>query len=113
MTRAAGRSLGSGPARAVACGSARAPGVVFWLVNIGLLTIVMSLAEQAPLGAIWRERFRWLTPHYLAFGPIAYASTVAYERIGVAGLLAFVVPPGLLILSTRQYLERTREAVEE
>jgi putative nucleotidyltransferase with HDIG domain len=88
-------------------------GVVFWLVNIGLLSLVLSLDEGTSMLSVWRERFRWLTPHYLAFGPIAFASTVAYERIGLAGLVAFVVPPALMILSTRQYLERTRESVEE
>src|SRR5207249_10470588 len=62
--------------------------------------------------AVGRERLRWLTIH-LAFGPLALASTIAYDRVGLTGLVAFAVPPGLLVLSVRQYLERTREAVEE
>jgi putative nucleotidyltransferase with HDIG domain len=88
-------------------------GFVFWVVNIGLLTVAMSLSEGESLLAVWRERFRWLTLHYLAFGPLALACTIAYEKVGAAGLLAFALPPALLILSVRQYLERTRTSVEE
>jgi putative nucleotidyltransferase with HDIG domain len=90
-----------------------AAGVVFWGLNIGLLSLAMSLSEGEPILAVWQERFRWLTLHYLAFGPLALACTVAYEKVGSAGLLAFALPPALLIFSVRQYLERTRKSVEE
>ena len=86
-------------------------GIVFWAINVGLVTAAMSLAEGMSARDVWRERFRWLTLHYIAFGPLALASTVAYEQVGVAGLLAFVVPPALLILSVRQYITRTEDYV--
>jgi putative nucleotidyltransferase with HDIG domain len=90
-----------------------AAGLVFWAANIGLLSLAMSLSESESVLAVWRERFRWLTLHYLAFGPLALACTIAYEKVGAAGLLAFALPPALLIFSVRQYLERTRTSVEE
>jgi putative nucleotidyltransferase with HDIG domain len=92
---------------------ALAASAAFWAVNIGLLSFVMSLDEGIGALGIWRERFRWLTGHYLAFGPLALGSTVSYVHVGLPGLIAFVLPPALLILSTRQYLQRTRQAVEE
>ncbi len=88
-------------------------GVAFWVVNIGLLTLVMSFAEGVDPRAMWIDRFRWLTLHYLAFGPLALAASVAYDKVGLTGLIAFVVPPALLILSVRQYLEKTRASVEQ
>jgi putative nucleotidyltransferase with HDIG domain len=88
-------------------------GTVMWVANIGLLTLVMALAEGSGLAGVWRERFRWLTAHYLAFGPLAFACVLAFEKVGMAGLLAFAVPPALVLISVRQYLDRTREAVEE
>jgi HD-GYP domain-containing protein (c-di-GMP phosphodiesterase class II) len=88
-------------------------GIVYKVVNVGLLCTVMSLDEGIPVGVVWRERFAWLTVHWTAYGPLAYAAALAYERMGVIGLLTFAVPPVLLALSTRQYLERTREAVED
>jgi putative nucleotidyltransferase with HDIG domain len=93
--------------------SAVAAGAVFWIVNIGLLVLAMSLAEGLKPRDVWRERFSWVTGHYLAFGPLALATTLAYEEVGVAGLAAFTLPPALMLISVRQYVERTKEAVEE
>jgi HD-GYP domain-containing protein (c-di-GMP phosphodiesterase class II) len=73
----------------------------------------MSLAEHTPIKTIWFERFHWARFHYALFGPVALAATIAYEQVGTAGLVAFTLPPALMILSVRQYLERTAASVEE
>jgi len=88
-------------------------GAVYAVVNNGLLCLAMSLAEHTPWTAIWFERFHWARFHFALFGPLALAATIAYEQIGTAGLVAFTLPPALMILSVRQYLERTGAAVEE
>jgi HD domain len=93
--------------------AAATAGLVFAAVNNGLLCLAMSLAERTPLRTIWFERFHWARFHFLLFGPIALAATIAYEQIGTAGLVAFTLPPALMILSVRQYLGRTAAAVEE
>jgi diguanylate cyclase (GGDEF)-like protein len=90
-----------------------AAGVAFKAVNVGLLCLAMSLEEGVPVPAIFRERFHWAVPHYLTFGPLAYATALAYDRMGLLGLATFAVPPVLLALSMRQYLDRTRSSVEE
>jgi HD-GYP domain-containing protein (c-di-GMP phosphodiesterase class II) len=73
----------------------------------------MSFAERAPWKTIWFERFHWARFHFALFGPLALAATIAYEQIGIPGLVAFTLPPALMILSVRQYLGRTATAVEE
>src|SRR2546430_14192514 len=73
----------------------------------------MSLAEHVPWRTIWFERLHWARFHFALFGPLALAATIAYEQIGTAGLAAFALPPALMILSVRQYLERTAAAVDE
>ncbi len=88
-------------------------GAVYAVANNGLLCLAMSLAERTPWPAIWFERFHWARFHFALFGPLALAATIAYEQIGTAGLVAFTLPPALMILSVRQYLERTGAAVEE
>ena len=90
-----------------------AAGVAYNAVNTGLLCLAMSFSESLPVKAVWEERYRWARVHYLASGPLAFATALAYEEIGVAGLVAFALPPALLMLSVRQYVERTRSAVEE
>lgn len=94
-------------------GAALVAGVVYKAVNVGLLCFAMSVEEGVPLVEIWRERFGWAMTHYLTFGPLAYATTLAYDRMGVLGLVTFAIPPVLLASSMRQYLDRTRESVEE
>ena len=88
-------------------------GAVYAVVNNGLLCLAMSLAEHVPWRTIWFERFHWARFHFALFGPLALAATIAYEQIGTAGLAAFTLPPALMILSVRQYLERTAASVEE
>ena len=88
-------------------------GAVFAVINNGLLCLVMSLAERIPWTTVWFERFHWARFHFALFGPLALAATIAYEQIGIAGLVAFTLPPALMILSVRQYLERTTAAVDE
>src|SRR5439155_8286822 len=88
-------------------------GAIYAAVNNGLLCLAMSLAEQTPWSTIWFERFHWARFHFALFGPLALAATIAYKEVGTVGLVAFALPPALMILSVRQYLGRTTAAVEE
>ncbi|HWJ44497.1 MAG TPA: HD-GYP domain-containing protein [Gaiellaceae bacterium] len=88
-------------------------GAAFAAVNNGLLCLAMSLSERASWTKVWFERFHWARFHFALFGPVALAATIAYQQIGTAGLAAFTLPPALMILSVRQYLERTAASVEE
>jgi HD-GYP domain-containing protein (c-di-GMP phosphodiesterase class II) len=62
---------------------------------------------------VWLERFHWARFYFLLFGPLALVAETAYNLMGVQGLVAFTVPPALMMLSARRYLERTAAAVEE
>jgi hypothetical protein len=93
--------------------AASVAGVAFTAVNNGFLCLAMSFSERTPISKIWFERFHWARFHFALFGPVALAATIAYEQVGTAGLVAFTLPPALMILSVRQYLERTAAAVEE
>jgi putative nucleotidyltransferase with HDIG domain len=89
-----------------------AAGVTYKLVNVGLLCAAMSIAESRPAREIWLERFHWARYYYLAFGPLALGSAVAYDALGLIGFIAFSTPPMLVSLSVRQYVDRTRESFE-
>jgi hypothetical protein len=93
--------------------AATVAGCAYTALNNGLLCLAMSLAEGADWGTIWYERFHWARYYFLLFGPLAFAAETAYSVTGVQGLVAFTLPPGLMMLSVRQYLERTAAAVDE
>ena len=88
-------------------------GAAFLIVNVGLLTTAMSVAESADPREIFKERFRWTVPYHVISGPLALALVVAYERMGAVGLAAFAAPPAFMMLSVHQYLAKTRASVEE
>jgi HD domain len=94
-------------------GAAVLAGCVFAALNNGLLCLAMSLAEETDWRTIWLERFHWARYHFALFGPVALGATIAYQKTGIAGLAAFALPPALMMLSVRQYLERTTAAVDE
>jgi putative nucleotidyltransferase with HDIG domain len=97
----------------VRLGPALLAGVAYCVVNVGLLTIAMSRSEGLRPFAVWKERFRWFTPYYLVSGPLALALTSAYASVGLVGMLAFTMPPAMMMLSIRQYVSRTRQSVED
>ena len=100
----------AGTSRLLAAGVA---GCAYAAVNNGLLCLAMSLAEKADWRAVWRERFHWARFYFLLFGPLALVAETAYNLMGVQGLVAFTVPPALMMLSARRYLEQTAAAMEE
>jgi hypothetical protein len=93
--------------------AAAVAGCAYATVNNGLVCLAMSLAENADWRVVWRERFHWARYYFLLFGPLALVAETAYNLMGVQGLVAFTLPPALMMLSARRYLERTAVAVEE
>jgi len=105
------RALEGGPVTTFV--AAVAAGVVYTLLNHTLLCAAIGWTEGVSPRRIWVERFHWGRYHYLAFGLLAYAAAQGWSAIGLVGLVAFGLPPALLILSFRQYITRTRTAIEE
>jgi hypothetical protein len=93
--------------------AAAVAGCVYAALNNGLVCLAMSLAEKTNWRAVWDERFHWARFYFLLFGPLALVAETAYNLMGVQGLVAFTVPPALMMLSARRYLERTAAAVDE
>lgn len=98
---------GSGAAPLAKLGAAALAGMAYTGINTLLLCTAMSLAEGASVPAIWLERFSWLTAHYLTFGPLALGAVAAYDRIGIAGVLAFAIPPALILVMHRRVAPAT------
>jgi putative nucleotidyltransferase with HDIG domain len=88
-------------------------GAAYMTVNVALLVLAIGLADGTPPVEVWRERFRWLTPYGIAAGPLAYALTSAYDALGMTGLVAFALPPVMMMVSIRQYVARTKQGVED
>jgi len=83
--------------------------------NYGVRAVLVSsvtgfATRQAPW-TVWREQGQWLFPHYVVFGFLGLALAVAYQQIGVTGLLAFAAPPLMMRLAMKQYVDQTTRSV--
>ncbi len=87
-------------------------GLLYYVVNAGLLAVVWSLDEGISPLAAWRERLAWLWVHNVAAGLIAGLFVVAERALGVSAFILFCVPLLLAWLTQKQYVERSRTSVE-
>jgi hypothetical protein len=74
---------------------------VFFVVNVGLVSLAMGLSEGESAFQIWKRRFRWLTPWALASGPFAALTVILYEQIGWVGIVGMAVAPWALTSPVR------------
>lgn len=68
----------------------------YYIVNVGLVSIAMGLSEGASPFQLWKRRFRWMTPWALAAGPVAALVVVAYEQVGIVGVVGIAIAPWAL-----------------
>ncbi len=71
--------------------------VAFFIVNTGLVTLIIHLASGTPLRKIWQKNFGWLAVSYLLLSPIALLLARAYETPLIGGwggwtVLLFLIP---------------------
>jgi hypothetical protein len=105
--------LAHGHSWVVGLAAATVAGFVFAALNHAFLCCAIGLTDGVPARQVWRERFSWARYHLLSFGPLAFATALGYEAIGLPGLVAFTLPPALMILSFRQYVDHTRQALDD
>ncbi|HEY6016315.1 MAG TPA: hypothetical protein VIU16_05980 [Gaiellaceae bacterium] len=75
---------------------------VFYVVNTGMLSVAMGMAEERRPFQVWKERLRWLAPYVLAAGAYAELAVVLYDRIGILGIVALAIAPAALVTPVRR-----------
>ncbi len=89
-----------------------ASGIVY-MSTTSMIAVGMSLNLGIPAKWIWMEKFRWLAPYYFGMGVIVYILVYSYQMAGVLGIIAVLVPLLILRFSQKQYIERTKNVVNE
>ena len=75
---------------------------LFYVVNTGMLSVAMGIAEERSPWQVWKERLRWLAPYTLAAGAYAELAVVLYDRIGILGIVALAIAPAALVTPVRR-----------
>ncbi|HAL62334.1 MAG TPA: hypothetical protein DCP08_08020 [Chloroflexi bacterium] len=84
-----------------------------YLLNSGLVAMVIALGTEESSLSVWNERFRWLLGHYTILGLLGLLVALAYASFGFYGLVAFVAPLLVVRYSQMQYIKRTLSSVAE
>ncbi|MBU2439565.1 HD-GYP domain-containing protein [bacterium] len=73
---------------------------IYCLINLILVTMVISLAQGVRISTVWRINFKEILPTYLAEAPLGFLMAVIYVQVGVWGILLFFLP---LLLARRSF----------
>lgn len=86
---------------------------LYFLIDVGLIAVAVSLASGARLRQIWQAEFSWLAPHYMVLGVIGSYMAMAYQLLGALGLAIAIVPLLLARYAQHQYVQHTQESIRE
>ncbi len=98
--------LGSSDIRVIPAALAAAG--VYFVLNTGLLALALALESEQGWWVLWRDRFSWMTGHYLVYGAVAAAMVIGYQSIHAYALLVFALPLVLIRRTQEAYLNHTQ-----
>ena len=90
-----------------------AAGATYFAVNMSLLSAVVAIEGHERWLAVFRERFAWLTTHYLVYGFIGGVIWVGNENAGLWALAVFAVPLLLMRKTQEAYLRHTQRSAQK
>jgi len=73
---------------------------IYCLINLILVTMVISLDQGSKFTAVWRTNFQEILPTYLAEAPLGFLMAIVYVEVGIFGILLFFLP---LLLARRSF----------
>ena len=88
-------------------------GAVYFVVNMGLVSLALALEGHQRWWGVFRERFVWLLPHYLVYGFIGGVMALAYEAVSLFALAVFAVPLLLMRKTQEAYLKHTQRSAQK
>jgi diguanylate cyclase (GGDEF)-like protein/putative nucleotidyltransferase with HDIG domain len=103
-------SVHSNLQRTAVVGLGVAAGALYFLVNMGLLSLASGVEGHENPISVFRERFAWLWWHYVVYGGIGAVMAVAYDAVGLYALLVFAVPLLLMRKTQEAYLKHTQKS---
>jgi putative nucleotidyltransferase with HDIG domain len=91
---------------------------VYFAVNSMLTATVITLTSNSRFVDVWTQNFAWMPVNYLATAVNGAALALAYQSLGIIGVIVFVLPLGvawysfkLYMMKSTQLRDRNRELV--
>jgi diguanylate cyclase (GGDEF)-like protein/putative nucleotidyltransferase with HDIG domain len=90
-----------------------AAGLAYFVVNMGLVSLVTSVEGHERWWRTFQERFAWLAPHYLVYGFIAGVIFLGYASVHLWAFAVFAVPLFLMRKTQEAYLQHTQKSAQK
>src|SRR3954463_1688057 len=88
-------------------------GLVYFVVNMGLVSIAVGVEGRENPLRVFKERFGWLAPHYAVYGFVAAVIYEAYKPIGAGAIVVFALPLFLMRKTQEAYLKHTQRSAHK
>jgi diguanylate cyclase (GGDEF)-like protein/putative nucleotidyltransferase with HDIG domain len=88
-------------------------GAGYFVVNMGLVSLALSLQGHERWWGVFKEQFAWLLPHYVVYGFIGGVMALAYEAVSLLALAVFAVPLLLMRKTQEAYLKHTHRSAQK
>ncbi len=85
---------------------------VYFAANSALTAAVISLTSSSRFVDVWVQNFAWMPVNYLATAVNGAALALAYQALGVIGVIVFVLPLGIAWYSFRLYMMKSTQVHE-
>lgn len=85
--------------------------VYYFILNTGLLTIIISLEKRIGVIEVWMESFSWMGLGYLAAGLMAGMLSITAGAMNPVSVVLLAIVPVLTYMTYRQVIRLMRENV--
>lgn len=86
---------------------------VYFAVNSVLTAAVITLTSSTRFIDVWVQNFAWMPVNYLATAVNGAALALAYQSLGLIGVIVFVLPLGIAWYSFKLYMMKSTQVREQ
>jgi diguanylate cyclase (GGDEF)-like protein len=86
---------------------------LYFIVDTGLIAAAIGLESKSPVLSTWRNRYQWLSTHYVVLCMLGILLSAAYLNAGLVGVIVFALPALMIRYAQKQYLDQTRSSMSE
>jgi diguanylate cyclase (GGDEF)-like protein len=88
-------------------------GLAYFGVESGLISAAVAISQDEGLVTTWRAHYRWLQNYYVVLCIMGLFLALAYQAMGLLGVIVFALPVLMMRYSQQQYVKQTAQSVEE
>jgi putative nucleotidyltransferase with HDIG domain len=86
--------------------------LLYFVVNAGLVSLLVSRRQKVPAARLWRENYGWMAPRFIFTAACGGLMGGAYLTMGWVALPVFVLPLVFMYRNSQLHIRRSRQAYE-